>query len=92
MATARIERNNNRHILNLVDAIDVRAIGCGTWGFHPYPTSSSFGAVTIQPMHPSGYLSVHHGGYDPSHKQLTTTTSQLPCLGYGAPAERRAIL
>jgi hypothetical protein len=48
MATARIERNTNRHILNLVDAIDVRATGCGTWGFHhDCPTTSTFGAYCL---------------------------------------------
>ena len=64
MATARIERNIDRHILNLVDAIDVRATDCGTWGFHHFPTSSTFGAMTIQPTHPCGYLSSHQSGTD----------------------------
>lgn len=95
MATARIERNNDRHILNLVDAIDVRATDCGTWGFYPYPTSSTFGAMTIQPAQPycgySGYGSEHHGATSLLPKHLTTGNS-LPGLGDRARAERRAIL
>ncbi|ETW92805.1 MAG: hypothetical protein ETSY1_42060 [Candidatus Entotheonella factor] len=90
MATARIERNIDRHILNLVDAIDVRATDCGTWGFH-HPTSSSFGTMTTQPAQPHGYPSVYPNGYSLPHKQLTTGNHESG-LGDRAKAERRAIL
>ncbi len=36
MATARIERNIDRNILNFADAIDVREIARGTRGFHRF--------------------------------------------------------
>ncbi|ETX04380.1 MAG: hypothetical protein ETSY2_29120 [Candidatus Entotheonella gemina] len=91
MATARIERNTDRHILNLVDAIDVRATDCGTWGFHHFPTSSTFGAMTIQPSQLYGYPSGHQSGACLPSKQLTTG-NPLPWLGERANAERRAIL
>ena len=92
MATARIERNIDRHILNLVDAIDVRATASGTWDFHPFPTSSTFGAMTIQPTPPYGrYLSLHHGGHCLQPKHLTTGNTE-PGQGDRAKAERRAIL
>jgi hypothetical protein len=92
MATARIERNTNRHILNLVDAIDVRATDCGTWGFHhDCPTTSTFGAMTMQPTTPYGYSSAHVSAYGLLHHPLPTGHAG-PWLGDKAKAERRAIL
>ncbi len=91
MATARIERNIDRHILNLVDAIDVRATDCGTWGFHHFPTSLTFGAMTIQPSQPYGYPSLHHSGDCLLYKAHTTGNTK-PGLGDSVQAERRAIL
>lgn len=90
MATARIERNTDRHILNLVDAIDVRATDRGTWGFRRFPTSSTFGAMTRQPTPSYGYPSTHCRAYCPLHQSLTTG-HHLPWLGDSAKAERRAI-
>jgi len=91
MATARIERNIDRHILNRVDAIDVRATDCGTWGFHHFPTTSTFGTMTSQPTTSYGYSSVHGRTYCLQHDPLPTGTP-MPWLGDKAKAERRAIL
>ncbi len=90
MATARIKRNIDRNILNLADAIDVREIARGVRGFHRFLTSSTLGAMTIQPMHPHGYWSMHgHGDCLPY--QPMPTGNHLPGLGARARAERRAI-
>jgi hypothetical protein len=91
MATARIERNMDRHILNFVDATDVRATDCGTWGFHHTPTTSTFGTMTMQPTPPYGYASVHGSVYCLQHDPRPTGTP-MPWLGDKANAARRAIL
>jgi len=91
MATARIERNIDRHILNRVDAIDVRATDCGTWGFHHFPTTSTFGAMTIQPTPPYGSSSAPCSAYCLLH-QPRPTGNAMPWPGDNAKAERRVIL
>lgn len=90
MATARIERNIDRNILTIADAIDVRETPRGARGFHRFLTSSTLGAMTIQPVHPHGYWSMHGSGYCPPSKPMPTG-NLLPGLGARARAERRAI-
>ncbi len=90
MATARIERNIDRNILNLADAIDVRETARGTRGFHRFLTSSTLGAMTIQPMSPQGYWFMHGSGNCLPYKPMPTG-NHLPGLGASARAERRAI-
>ena len=91
MATARIERNIDRHILYLVDAIDVRATDAGTWGFYPLPTTSTFGVKAIptalQGGHSSAHASRHCFPYKPQ-----AAGNPMPWLGDRGRAERRAIL
>ena len=91
MATARIERNIARNILNLVDAIDVRATAGGTWGFDHLPTSSTFGATTIPAAQPHGDASAHASthGFPLKHEP---TGNPMPGQGNRVRAERRAIL
>jgi hypothetical protein len=91
MATARIKRNMDRHILNFVDAIDVRATDCGTWGFHHTPTTSTFGTMTMQPTPPYGDASVPGSVCCLQHHPRPTGTS-MPWPGDHAKAERRVIL
>ena len=91
MATARIERNIDRHILNLVDAIDVRETDGGTWGFYPLPTTSTFGAKTRLTAFPRGHASAHSGRHGLPHKPHAAGNS-MPWPGDRARAERRAIL
>lgn len=91
MATVRIERNTGRDIPNLVDAIDVRAIDCGTWGFHRLQLSSTFGAMAIPSTQPYGHASMYRSAYCLLHKRMPAG-HHSPWLGDSAKAERRAIL
>jgi hypothetical protein len=90
MTTARIERKIDRHILNLVDAIDVRTTDCGTWGFHRFPTSSTFAAMPLQPAVPYGDPSAYRSASCLRHHPQTTG-HPMPGLGDRDNAERRAI-